>query len=90
MPPRYKSSETVFSVGHTKNIQFSLTRGRNKFRLSWLLFDPWPLCNTEVHLKISEYEMLSFSVRKEVIENNNGLVFISLSKAGENEFLQTS
>ena len=33
--------------------------------------------------------MLSFSVRKEIIENNNSLVAISLSKVDENEFLQT-
>ena len=30
--------------------------------------------------------MLSFSVRKEIIENDNSLVDISLSKIGENEF----
>ena len=35
-----------------------------------------------------EHKMLSFSVRKEVIKNNNSLVVISLSKAGENEFPQ--
>ena len=33
--------------------------------------------------------MLSFLVRKEIIENNNCLVVISLFKVGENEFLQT-
>ena len=53
------------------------------------VFDPWPLCKTEVHLKISEHEMLSFSVRKEITKNNNSLAVISLSKVGENEFLQT-
>ena len=44
----YKSSETVFFVGHFKNIQFSLTGGgggggRNKFRLNiflWQEFHP--------------------------------------------------
>ena len=45
------------------------------------------MCKTEVHLKISEHRMSSFSVRKEMIENNNRLVVISLSKVGENEFL---
>ena len=30
--------------------------------------------------------MLSFSVRKEIIENDNSLVDISFSKIGENEF----
>ena len=33
--------------------------------------------------------MLSFSVRKEIVENKNSLVVISLSDVGENEFLQT-
>ena len=32
------------------------------------MLDPWPLCKTELHLKISEHKMLSFSVRKEIIE----------------------
>ena len=32
---------------------------------------------------------LSFSVRKEIIKNDNSLVIILLSKAVENEFLQT-
>ena len=44
---------------------------------------------TEVHLRVSEHEMLSFSVRKEIIENDNSLVVILLSKVDENEFLQT-
>ena len=56
--------------------------------LRWLVFDPWSLCKTEIHLKMSEHKMLSFSVRKVIIENNSFLV-ISLSKVGENEFLQT-
>ena len=47
------------------------------------------MCKTEVHLKISEHKMLSFSVRKEIIENNNSLVVISLFIVGENELLQT-
>ena len=38
------------------------------------------------HLKISEHEMLSFSVRKEIIKNDNSLVVILLSKVVENEF----
>ena len=50
---------------------------------------PWSLCKTEVHLKISEHKILSLLVKKEIIENNNNLVVISLSKEGENEFLQT-
>ena len=41
------------------------------------------------HLKISEHKMSRFSVRKEVIENNNSLAVISLSNVDENEFLQT-
>ena len=36
----------------------------------------------------TEHEMLSFSIRKEIIENENSLVD-KLSKVGENEFLQT-
>ena len=46
-----------------------------------------PVLN-EVHLKVSEHEMLSFSVRKEIIKNDNSLVVILLSKVVENEFLQ--
>ena len=34
-----------------------------------------------------DHKMLNFLVRKEIIEYNNGLVVISLSKVGENEFL---
>ena len=49
-----------------------------------------PVHNTQVPLKISEHKMSSFLVRKEITENNNSLVVISLSKVGENEFLQTS
>ena len=33
--------------------------------------------------------MFSFSVRKEIIENNNSFVAISFSKVNENEFIQT-
>ena len=40
-------------------------------------------------MKVSEHEMLSFSVRKEIIKNDNRLVVILLSKVVENEFLQT-
>ena len=47
-----------------------------------------PVLNT-VHFKVSEHEMLSFSVRKEIIKNDNSLVVILLSKVVENEFLQT-
>ena len=58
--------------------------------LRWLVFDPWPLCQTQVHLKVrSEHEILSFSVRKEMIKNDNSLVVILLSKVVENGFLQT-
>ena len=57
--------------------------------LRCLVFDLWPLCKTEFRLKISEHKMLSFSAQKEIIENNNSLVAISLSKVGENEFFWT-
>ena len=40
-------------------------------------------------LKVSEHGMLIFSVRKEIIQNDNSLVVILLSKVVENEFLQT-
>ena len=46
-----------------------------------------PVLN-EVHLKISEHKMLSFSVRKEIVKNDNSLVVILLSKVVENEFFQ--
>ena len=45
-----------------------------------------PVLN-KVHLKVSEHEMLSFSVRKEIIKKDNSLVVILLSKVVENEFL---
>ena len=57
--------------------------------LRWLVFDPWPLYKTEVHLKMSEHKMLCFSVRKGIIENGNSLVVTSLSKVGKNDLLQT-
>ena len=38
-------------------------------------------------MRVSEHEMLSFSIRKEIIENDNSLLVILLSKVGENEFL---
>ena len=42
---------------------------------------PMTPVQTEVHLKVSEHKMLSFFlVRKEIIENNNSLVVILLSK----------
>ena len=44
---------------------------------------------SKVHLKVFEHEMLSFSVRKEIIKNDNSLVVVLLSKVVENEFLQT-
>ena len=50
---------------------------------------PIALVFTQVHLKVSEHEMLRFSVRKEIIKNDNSLVVILLSKVVENEFLQT-
>ena len=40
-------------------------------------------------MRLSEYEMSSFSLRKGIIENDNNLVVILWSKVGENEFLQT-
>ena len=46
-----------------------------------------PVLN-EVHLKVSQHEMLSFSVRKEIIKNDDSLVVILLSKVVENEFLR--
>ena len=46
-----------------------------------------PMLNTGP-LEGSEHEMLSFSVRKEIIKNDNSLVVILLSKVVENEFLQ--
>ena len=39
-------------------------------------------------MRVSEHELLSFSARKEIIENDNSLVGILLSKAVENESLQ--
>ena len=45
-----------------------------------------PLCKTKVLLKISERKMVRFSLRKEIIENDNSLVDISFSKIGESEF----
>ena len=47
-----------------------------------------PVLNTGP-LTVSEHGMLSFSVRKEIIKNDNSLVVILLSKLVENEFLQT-
>ena len=47
------------------------------------------MCQTQIHLKVSEHEMLSFSVTKEIIKNDNSFVIILLSKIVENEFLHT-
>ena len=47
-----------------------------------------PVLNTGP-LEVSEHEMLSFSVRKQIIKNDDILVVILLSKVVENEFLQT-
>ena len=47
-----------------------------------------PVLNTGP-LKVSQHEMLIFSIRKEIIKNNNSLVVILLSTVVENEFLQT-
>ena len=47
------------------------------------------ISETEVNLKISEHKMLSFAVRKEIIENNNSLAVISLSKVDQDYFVQT-
>ena len=47
-----------------------------------------PVLN-KVHLKVSEHEMLRFSVKKEIIKNDNSLVVILLSKVVKNEFLHT-
>ena len=43
----------------------------------------------DINLKVSDHEMLSFSVRKKIIKNDNSLVVILLSKVVEIEFLQT-
>ena len=49
-----------------------------------------PVLNTGLpDLKVSEHEMLRFSVRKEIIKNDNSLPVILLSKVVGNEFLQT-
>ena len=40
-------------------------------------------------LKISEHKILSFSVRKEIIENDNSWAVLLLSKVGKNKFVQT-
>ena len=47
-----------------------------------------PVLNTGP-LKVSEHEMLIFSVRKEIIKNDNSLVVILLSKVS-GSFLHTS
>ena len=47
-----------------------------------------PVLKTGPH-EVFEHEMLSFSVRKEIIKNDNSLVVILLCKVVENEFLQT-
>ena len=42
-------------------------------------------------MNISEHKMLSFSIRKKVIENDNSFMVISLSKVGENsDFIANS
>ena len=46
-----------------------------------------PVLN-KVHLKVSEHEMLSYLVTKEIIKNDNSLVVILLFKVVENEFLR--
>ena len=49
-----------------------------------------PVLNTgALEGTVSEHEMLSFLVRKEIIKNDNSLVVILLSKVVDNEFLQT-
>ena len=49
-----------------------------------------PVLNTGPRvMKVSEHEMLIFSVRKEIIKGDNSLVVILLFKVVENEFLQT-
>ena len=48
-----------------------------------------PVLNTGPFKGISEHDMLRFSVRKEIIKNDNSLVVILLSKVVENEFFQT-
>ena len=45
-----------------------------------------PVLNTGP-LEVSEHEMLSFSVRKEIIKNDNSLEVILLTKVVEYEFL---
>ena len=48
-----------------------------------------PVLNTGPPEDTSEHEMLSLSVRKEIIKNDNSLIVVLLSKVAENEFLQT-
>ena len=43
-----------------------------------------PVLN-KVHLKVSEHEMLSFLVQKEIIKNDNSLVVILLFKVVEKQ-----
>ena len=80
--------EVIFEI-YRKPMDDNAKGGLTQFLelLRWLVFDPWPLCKTEVHLKMSDHKMLTFLVRKEIIDNNNSLVAISLSEVGENEFL---
>ena len=69
------------------NQQYILSQGT--YLLKVIGIRPMAPVLNKVHLKVSEHEMLSFSVRKEIIKNDNSLVAILLSKVVENEFLQT-
>ena len=48
------------------------------------MFEPMTPVQKGVYLKMSEHKMITFLVRKEIIENNNSLAVISMSKLGEN------
>ena len=55
-----------------------------KFCLKVTGIQPMAPVQTHAHLKVSEHEMLSFSVRKEVIKNDNSLAVTLLSKVVKN------
>ena len=64
-----------------KTVQIIVTLKKNLFKV--IVTRPMAPVLTQVHLKVSEQEMLSFSVRKEISKNDNSLVVILLSKVVE-------
>ena len=46
------------------------------------------IANKGTYLSISEHKMLRFLIKKNIIENDNSLVVISLFKVSKNEFFQ--